>query len=107
MNINRITIIGGGNLGMSIAKGLLKLKVYNNQNIVITEKRPTRISYLQQEGFNVIDSDNPKAIQGSDMVIVSVKPQQVYEVLDEIKSGIISNKQIVVSTVTGINLSEL
>ena len=107
MNINRITIIGGGNLGMSIAKGLLKLKVYNNQNIVITEKRPTRILFLQQEGFNVIDSDNIKAIQGSDMVIVSVKPQQIYEVLDEIKSGINPGKQILVSTVTGINLSDL
>lgn len=107
MKINRITIIGGGNLGMAIAKGLLKLKAFGNENIIITEKRPARISYLKQNGFNVMDGDNLKAIQGSDMVIVSVKPQQVYEVLDEIKSGIDPERQIVVSTVTGISLSEL
>lgn len=107
MKINRITIIGGGNLGTSIAKGLLKLKTYNNQNIVITEKRPARIQYLQQKGFNVHDGDNLKAIRDSDMIIVSVKPQQVHEALEEIKSGINPEKQIVVSTVTGICLSIL
>jgi pyrroline-5-carboxylate reductase len=107
MNINRITIIGGGNLGLSIAKGLLKLKTYNKKNIVITEKRPARISYLRELGFNVIDSDNLKAIKGSDMLIVSVKPQQVYEVLDEIKSGVNPDNQIIVSTVTGISLRNL
>jgi pyrroline-5-carboxylate reductase len=107
MKINRITIIGGGNLGTSIAKGLLKLKAYNTQNIIITEKRPARISYLRENGFNVQDGDNLKAIQGSDLIIVSVKPQQVYEALDEIKSGIDPKKQIVISTVTGVSLSVL
>jgi pyrroline-5-carboxylate reductase len=107
MEIKQITIIGGGNLGTSIAKGLLKLEKYNNRNIVISEKRPAQVLDLQQNGFNVKSGDNLKAIQGSDLVIVSVKPQQVYEVLDEIKPGINPDKQIVISTVTGINLSDL
>jgi pyrroline-5-carboxylate reductase len=105
MKINRITIIGGGNLGTSIVKGLLKLKTYDSNNIIITEKRPARIQYLQQKGFNVLDGNNLKAIKDSDMIIVSVKPQQIHEALDEIKSGINPEKQIVVSTVTGIGLS--
>ncbi len=107
MKFNRITIIGGGNLGLSIVKGLLKLGTYDKQNIILTEKRPARIAYLKENGYRVVGSDNLGAIEGSDMVIIAVKPQQAYEVLDEIKSGIAPDKQIIVSTVTGISLLDL
>lgn len=107
MEINKITIIGGGNLGSSIARGLLKLKKFNGQNIVITEKRASRIEYLKEHGFNVYGSNNLGAIRDADIVFVAVKPQQVYEVLDEIKSGIRAENQVIISTVTGVSLSDL
>ncbi len=103
----KIAIIGGGNLGSSIAKGLLKLKDFNNNNLVIAEKRPLQIKYLQENGFNVIGNDNIKAVRDKDIVIVSVKPQQIFEVFDEIKNVIDGKKQILISTVTGINLKEI
>lgn len=107
MNINKITIIGGGNLGTAIAKGLLKLEEYNKDNVLITEKRPSRVEYLLENGFNVKENNNIEAIYGADMIIVAVKPQQIHEVLNEIKTGFVPEKQILASTVTGISLAEL
>lgn len=103
----KIAILGGGNLGASLAKGLLKVKGYTNEHILITEKRTLRKDYLIQNGFNCPGCDNLNAIKGVDIVIVAVKPQQAFEVLDEISPGFNAQKQILVSTITGISLAEI
>ena len=107
MEIKKIVIIGGGNLGTSIASGLLKLQDFNHEDVIISEKRVSRIKYLQDKGFNVVANDNQKAVKNADIVIVSVKPQQINEVLDEIKPTYDSDKQILISTVTGYNMIDL
>jgi pyrroline-5-carboxylate reductase len=107
MNINKIAILGGGNLGLSIAKGFLKLSEYSKSDIVISEIRPVRVEVLKKSGFNVLENNNLKAIDGADLIIVSVKPQQIAEVLNEIKPALNPEKQILMSTVTGITLDEI
>lgn len=107
MQIKKITIIGGGNLGVSISKGLLKLDEFSYDNIIISEKRDLRIEFLRKEGFKHIVKDNKEAIKNSDIVIISVKPQQIKDVLNEIKDSINTSEQIILSTVTGFSLDEM
>lgn len=107
MKIKKIAILGGGNLGASIAKGLLKLDEFKKEDVVISEKRAPRVQVLQESGYSVYENNNIKAIEGADLVIVSVKPQQINEVLDEIKPSLINKKQILISTVTGVSISEI
>ena len=103
---NRIAIIGGGNLGSSIAKGILSLKNFSKENVIICEKRKLRVKYLEDLGFNVIDSDLAETIRNAGIIIVSVKPQQFLKLLEELKP-LIGPDQILVSTVTGISLNEI
>ncbi len=107
MNIKKITIIGGGNLGTAIAGGLMKLEKFSNKNVILAEKRQSRAAYLKESGFNVASQRNDKAIEHADVIIVSVKPQQVFEVLNEIKTTFAPDKQVLISTVTGVSLAEL
>lgn len=107
MQIKQITIIGGGNLGVSISKGLLKLENFSYDNIVISEKRDLRIEFLKKEGFKKIFKNNKDAINDSNIIIISVKPQQMKDVLNEIKDYINPTEQIVLSTVTGFSLDEM
>lgn len=102
----KITIIGGGNLGSSIAKGIVSIDQASKENLIICEKRKQRCRFLEDLGFNVIDGDIESAIKGADIVIVSVKPQQFGKLLDELKS-VIKPEQILVSTVTGVFLNEI
>jgi len=104
--LNKITIVGGGNLGSSIAKGILSIPNFQKNNLVICEKRKLRVKHLEEAGFHVIDTDLKAAIHGAAVVIVSVKPQQFKDVLGEIKS-ILAPKQILISTVTGVTLKEI
>jgi pyrroline-5-carboxylate reductase len=103
---NKIAIVGGGNLGSSIAKGILSIDNFKKEDLIICEKRKLRVKYLEEAGFNVVDTDLETAIQGVGIVFVSVKPQQFKAVLEDIKS-ILTTKQILISTVTGVTLNEI
>lgn len=107
MNMKNIAILGGGNLGTSIAKGLLRLKEYTHSNITLSEKRVIRKKYLKDNGFNCVGDDNCLAIKNADFVFLTVKPQQAIELLKEIKPAFDAKKQILISAVTGISLAEL
>jgi pyrroline-5-carboxylate reductase len=104
MNFTKIAVIGGGNLGASIAKGFLSLDNFKKDNLIICEKRKHRAEQLADMGFQVIYDNISQAVPGADLIIVSVKPQQILKVLEELKTSI-KKDQIVISTVTGVSLN--
>jgi pyrroline-5-carboxylate reductase len=96
----KIAILGGGNIGTSLATGLIKSNQFRVDEIVLTEKRESRISYLKQVGFNVTE-DNKEAAAYAELIVLAVKPQQFETLAEEIKSNITS-RHILISTITGV-----
>ncbi|NJN27937.1 MAG: pyrroline-5-carboxylate reductase [Cyclobacteriaceae bacterium] len=105
MKDKKIAIIGGGNLGSSIAYGLLASKLYLAANITVTRRKIEIISDLADKGLNV-HSDNLLAIKEADIVIVAVKPKMVDAVLHEAKA-VLSPEKIVISVATGVKLAHM
>jgi pyrroline-5-carboxylate reductase len=101
----KIAILGAGNLGTSLAKGLLASGQYTNHQIIMTEKRESRISYLRSQGFQVTEN-NREAIAGAGIVVVSVKPQQFNKLAEEIARSV-TKGQVLISTVTGVTHKEI
>lgn len=106
MEISKVTIIGGGNLGASIGKGILSVENFSSENLTICEKQKKRAKYLKEIGFTAIEPDFKTSIQNAEMIIISVKPQQSKKVFEEL-SSLIRPEQIIVSTVTGISVEEI
>jgi pyrroline-5-carboxylate reductase len=106
MKFSKIAIIGGGNLGSSIAKGILSVDQFTKENLVLCEKRKPRIKFLEELGFKVIDSDLELSVRNVDLIIISVKPQHLIKILEELKP-LVKPNQIIVSTVTGISLEAI
>jgi pyrroline-5-carboxylate reductase len=102
---NKIAIIGAGNIGTSLAKGLIRSGAFDSSNIILTDKRESRISILREDGFNAT-GDNRMAASEALIVVISVKPQQFGAVAGEIKDVITSDK-ILISTVTGITHKDI
>jgi pyrroline-5-carboxylate reductase len=98
-------ILGGGNIGLSIAKGLLKSNLFPSHNIYITRKRTEYIKEYALKGFK-ITSDNLEAVKNSEVIIIAVQPQQLNELLHEIKSEITS-RHIVISVVSGASIKAI
>lgn len=106
MNIKKIAIIGGGNLGTAIAEGLLKSGFAKPVQITITRRTLSRLEDLKAKGVTVTDN-NTSAIRESEVIIVALKPFNVKEVLAELKDSFDPKKHIVISVVTGIFLKDL
>lgn len=106
MESKRITIIGGGNLGIAIAEGLLKSSFATPQQITVTRRTLARLQSLKDAGVTVTDN-NAEAIKNGDVIIVALKPYNVKEVLEGLKSTFDPTRHILISVVTGISLQEL
>lgn len=106
MSTNKIAIIGGGNLGMAIAEGLIKSAFARPEQITVTRRNLDRLQTLKAQGVN-ITSDNQAAIERSEVVIVALKPYNVKDVLEGLKKSFDPKRHIVISVVTGIFLKDL
>lgn len=99
-----IAIIGGGNLGRSIAQGLLSNNFEAN-NITITRNRVERLKDLKEKGINV-SNNNMEASKSADVIIIAVKPYKIAEILQEV-DAIITNEKIIVSVVSDFTITEI
>lgn len=98
----KVHIIGGGNLGVSIAKGIAKFSKKNQ--VTVTRRNTSSILHLEELGITV-SSDNKHNIQEADVIILTIKPYQVDTVLAEILP-VISNK-VIASGVSGLSIDSL
>lgn len=102
----KITIIGGGNLGASIAKGLLKSAFLPAENLTVTRRNLDAIRDLAKMGINTL-SDNALAIEDAEWIIFAVKPFQIQEIIKELLPKLDPNRHKLISVITGVHLTDL
>ncbi|MGE5680271.1 MAG: pyrroline-5-carboxylate reductase [Bacillota bacterium] len=103
---NKIAILGGGNIGLSIADGLTRSNTFKAEEITVTRRRIELLSGFLNKGFN-IGSNNRLAVQLADIIIIAVLPQQLDQLLDEIKDEIDEKRHIIISVVSGATIDQI
>ncbi len=101
-----ISFIGGGVMAEAIIRGILGADIVSSRNIRISDPIQLRRQYLSETYGVSTCSSNVNVVNGSDLVILSVKPQNLREVVDEIKSTL-SSKNTVVSIIAGATMKYL
>ena len=104
MNTNSIAIIGCGNIGCAIAKGLAKSGI-SPSNIIVTRRKVKHLLELKKSGFNVTN-DNLYAVKNAQTIILAVPPNQIMILLDQI-SSYINNNQLIISLVSGVEVKQI
>ncbi|KAM9991108.1 hypothetical protein ACTFIZ_004496 [Dictyostelium cf. discoideum] len=103
-NNKNIAILGCGNLGVSIARGIVASGYYKSNQIVLTRRTLDKIQHLKdEEGFE-ITSDNLEATNKCSILIIGVLPAQVPQLLESIKH-LVTKDHIIISVVLGITIS--
>ena len=99
-----IAIIGGGNIGMSIAEGLVNAGRYKAEQIIITRKKSDLPKNLHENGFN-FQENNADAVSKARIVILAVVPHIYEMILDGIKDAF-TEQHTLVTIVTGVEIAE-
>lgn len=101
-----LAIIGTGNIGRAIARGLDATGRIAAERQVLTRRRLSRLDDLAAEGFNVT-SDNLAALAQAPVVLIAVEPQQLDDVLAELAPALDPDRHVLISVVVGATIDDI
>ena len=90
----RIALLGTGKIGAILLQGLLKAGL-SPKRVRGTVRHAERARLLSEQLAIPVGTDNRAAAREADVLLVSVKPQNVREVLEEIRAEVSPDKLIV------------
>jgi pyrroline-5-carboxylate reductase len=96
-----IGFIGGGNMAEALIRGLVK---EGKRDIIVSDPIDERRRYLENCYGVKTTPSNQEVVNLSDIIVIAVKPQNIKEVLEEIKDSV-TEKHTVVSIAAGIPIS--
>jgi len=103
----QIAFIGAGNMAEAIVKGLLSSPLgVRPENILLSDIRKDRLDLLSQHYLVHTSTDNTLVVRQATIVILSVKPQNIKEVLTEIAAEVTEDK-LVISIAAGVKIQTI
>ena len=103
---SKIALIGAGCLGESLLTGLLKSAKVARENVVATAMHQDRINAVAERFHVNTTLDNPKAVEGADVILLSVKPQSIEKVLKEIRDSL-TEDQLIISAAASVSTAQI
>lgn len=106
LNFNRVSFIGSGTMAEAMIKGMISQRLVEPGSVIASGPRAERGNELASAYGVQVTHDNLAALQGADLVVLSVKPQMLPGVLAQL-GGHIPEKALVLSIVAGARLAAL
>jgi len=105
LNLN-LGIVGCGNMGEAILKGILSKKVIRKHNVYVSDKiKAKALSMRRKYGVNA-KSFNSSLARRADVIILAVKPQGAQKLLGDLKY-FIDKEKLIISIMAGVRLEKL
>jgi len=103
--MNRIAVLGAGNMGAALIGGILKVGVADTAHLTATVRTPERAEELAAKfGIPVSAERNREAAASADLIVLAVKPSTLPKVLAEIRD-VLHEGQIVISLAAALPIS--
>lgn len=100
----KLGIIGCGNLGLSILKGINRK--YPEKQIFASKRNTRSIEHLNSEVVT-ITSDNKHLISECDILVLSLKPYNILPFIHEHRDLLDANRHTIISAATGVTIAEI
>jgi pyrroline-5-carboxylate reductase len=98
----KIAVLGAGKLGETLIRGLIDAGVVEAGDIAATAGHPQRVSQLKEQLGVRATLSNAEAAKGAAIVLLSVKPQTVPAVLQEVR-GTLEPSQLLISVAASVS----
>ena len=102
----KIAFIGSGAMGEAMISGLIRRELARPENLRTADVHTKRVDELRERYGTQPFTDNRLAAADADVVVLSVKPQRLTEVLKGLK-GAVAPHTLVLSIVAGAKIAKL
>jgi pyrroline-5-carboxylate reductase len=100
----KLAVLGTGKLGGILLRAYLKQEIFSPKHVTATVKHAEKAAVMAKELGVSVTTENQKAVQGADIILLGVKPQVVGDVLKEIASEL-TEKTLVISVAASVPTS--
>ena len=102
----KIAVIGSGNMGGAIARGLVRGAVISAADLICTARTEATLEKMKQFDSEIsVTTDNARAAAQADILILAVKPWLAEEVISGIRHVLRPGAQTIVSIVAGVTFN--
>lgn len=104
--MKNIAIIGAGNMGGAIARGLSQSSLAGK--ISVSDINEDALRSLQNFNNSIdVTTDNCANVKDADIVILAVKPWLVSQIISQVKETLDYKNQIIISIAAGVSIEDL
>ncbi len=104
---HRVAVIGAGNIGRALIGGLVNGHEFDPSQLWATRRNPAALDALSHDFPGIhTTKDNTEAVASATIVILAIKPQNVHDVVNEIRRSV-STKTLAISVLAGITTDAL
>jgi pyrroline-5-carboxylate reductase len=101
-----IAILGGGNVGQALARGLLATDRFRAADITLTRRHVDKLAGLADTGLHV-SADNCAAVEHARHVVIAVQPRQLDALLSGIRAVLDPRRHTLISVVSGVTIGQI
>jgi len=102
----KIGVIGTGNMGEALIRGLLRSQLVKPYEVIASDTNREKLASHRRKYRIHTTSSNEKILKGAQTIILAVKPQNMDEVLTEIRKDL-KKSHLIVSIAAGIDTKTL
>ena len=101
-----IGFVGAGNMAEALIKGITTAGVYKPENVFISDIRAERLKFLAEK-YNVVPLENNAGLAAKvDILVLSVKPQNMTDALESIKPAF-KPETLIISIAAGVKVTKI
>ncbi len=102
----KILIIGGGNMGKTYARSLLRAHLVQPDDLMVLERSPEQAEILRAEKVGIVFSDPTKCLSVADLIILAVKPQDSAKLFQTLRPAT-DPQQVYLSIMAGVTIQTI
>ena len=102
----KIGFLGAGKMATALARGFVRAGLVSAQNIIASDPIAPALARFGEEVGARTTGFNPDVLKFADILILSVKPDQILALLGEIRPGL-TDKHLLISIAAGVPLARL